>query len=63
MSKMKRSSAAKKRFKKVGKNKIKRAKAYRRKKLTHKSAKRKRKLRKRAYVSAADKRRIATLLR
>lgn len=63
MSKMKRRSAAKKRFKKVGKNKIKRSKAYRRHLLTRKTTKRKRQLRKGAYVSAADESRIAELLR
>ncbi len=61
--KMKRRSAAKKRFKLVGNNKIKRAKAYRRHLLTHKSAKRRRGLRKRSYVSSADSKRIAELLR
>lgn len=61
--KMKRRSAAKKRFKVVGKNKIKRARAYRRHLLTHKSAKRKRRLRKGTYVSKADSKRIAELLR
>lgn len=63
MKKMKRRSAAKKRFKKVGNNKIKRARAYRRHLLTHKSSKRKRRLRKGAYVSSADSKRIAELLR
>lgn len=63
MSKMKRRSAAKKRFKKVGNNKIKRAKAFRRHLLTRKSAKRKRQLRERAYVSTADEKRMTQLLR
>ncbi len=63
MKKMKRRSSAKKRFKVVGKNKIKRANAYRRHLLTHKSAKRKRRLRKGSYVSASDSKRIAELLR
>lgn len=62
--KMKTRSAAKKRFKKVGKGKklIKRAKAFRRHLLTKKSSKRKRQLREGAYVSAADTKRIAKLL-
>ena len=63
MAKMKRRSSAKKRFKKTGKNKIKRAKAFRRHLLTRKTSKRKRKLRKNSYVSKSDARRIAELLR
>jgi large subunit ribosomal protein L35 len=63
MHKIKRRSSAKKRFKKVGRNKIKRSKAFRRHLLTSKTAKRKRHLRKRAYVSSADEKRIAELLR
>jgi large subunit ribosomal protein L35 len=63
MHKVKRRSSAKKRFRKVGGNKIKRSKAFRRHLLTSKSTKRKRRLRKRAYVSSADDRRIAELLR
>ncbi len=62
MSKVKTRSAAKKRFKKVGGNKIKRAKAFHRHLLTRKSAKRKRKLREGAYVSSSDQARIARLL-
>lgn len=64
MPKVKTSSAAKKRFKKVGgKNvKIKRAKAFRRHLLTKKNAKRKRDLRQRCYVSKADFRSIIELL-
>ena len=62
MSKIKSRSAAKKRFKKVGGNKIKRAKAFRRHLLAHKSSKRKRQLRKGAYISEADQKRIAKLL-
>lgn len=61
--KAKRNSAAKKRFKVVGKSRIKRAKAFRRHLLSRKSAKRKRNLRRRAYVSASDVHRIAGLLR
>lgn len=63
MAKMKSKSAAKKRFKLVGNGKIKRAKAFRRHLLNHKSTKTKRQLRKGAYVSPSDERRIAELLR
>jgi large subunit ribosomal protein L35 len=64
MPKVKTSSAAKKRFKKVGgkKGKIKRADAFRRHLLTKKSSKRKRQLRKGSYISEADHRNIARLL-
>ena len=61
-TKQKTKSAAKKRFKLVGKNKIKRSKAYRRHLLDKKSTKRKRSLRKGAYVAPCDAKRIATLL-
>lgn len=63
-NKLKTSSAAKKRFKKVGgKNvKIKRSKAFRRHLLTKKTAKNKRQLRCGSYVSKADFKRIITLL-
>jgi len=62
--KVKTSSAAKKRFKKVGgKNvKIKRSKAFRRHLLTKKSAKTKRQLRSSSYVSKSDFKRILALL-
>lgn len=63
MAKMKVKSAAKKRFKKVGNGKIKRAKAFRRHLLSHKTTKRKRHLRKGAYISPSDMRRVAELLR
>lgn len=63
MAKIKRRSAAKKRFKLVGKNKIKRSKAYRRHLLTKKSAKNKRQLRRKSYIAKSDERRIANLLR
>ena len=63
MPKMKVKSAAKKRFKKVGNNKIKRGKAFRRHLLNCKSTKRKRQLRKGAYISRSDARRVAELLR
>lgn len=63
MGKMKTRSAAKKRFKKVGKNKIKRSKSGRRHLLKHKTTKRKRHLRKSGYISDADMRKTAQLLR
>jgi large subunit ribosomal protein L35 len=62
MTKMKTRSAAKKRFKKIGKRLIKRAKAYRRHLLTKKSAKTKRQLRSKAYVNATDLNHILKLL-
>ena len=63
MGKLKRKSAAKKRFKLTGKNKIKRSKAYRRHLLTKKSAKNKRQLRRKSYIAKSDERCIANLLR
>ena len=63
MPKMKTSSSAKKRFRKLGDGKsIKRAKAFRRHLFTGKSNKRKRQLRGVAYFSAADVGRIRVLL-
>lgn len=64
MPKTKTKSAAKKRFKKVGtaKSLIKRPKAFKRKKLTHKTRKQKRNLRHSGFVDAADSKRIARLL-
>ncbi len=64
MSKMKTHSAAKKRFKKVGKQKgkIKFSHAYRRHLLTKKTAKKKRHLRKESYISKADLSSIMRLL-
>ena len=59
---MKTVSAAKKRFKKVGKNKIKRSHSFRRHLLTKKSAKRKRDLRTTAYISKADLKMVKLLL-
>jgi len=59
--KMKTRSAAKKRFKVVGKDKIKRSKANRRHLLTKKTAKRKRQLRDGEYVGASDFNRIKKL--
>ncbi len=63
MPKMKVKSAAKKRFKKVGNGKIKRAKAFRRHLLNHKTTKCKRQLRKGAYIAECDLRNVAELLR
>jgi large subunit ribosomal protein L35 len=62
MPKMKTRSSAKKRFKKLSKTLIKRAKAFRRHLLTKKSAKRKDQLRKAAYVNKADVGRISRML-
>jgi large subunit ribosomal protein L35 len=64
MPKMKTKSAAKKRFERVGSDGklIKRAKAFKRKKLTNKTTKQKRGLRKVSYVDAADHARILRLL-
>jgi large subunit ribosomal protein L35 len=60
--KVKTRSAAKKRFKKVGKGLIKRSKAFRRHLLTKKSSKRKLGLGMVSYVHKADVKRIAMLL-
>ena len=62
MPKMKTRSSAKKRFKKVGKRLIKRARAYRRHLLTKKSAKRKDQLRRPGYVNKVDVDRILRML-
>lgn len=62
MVKIKTRSAAKKRFKVVGSNKIKRAKANRRHLLTKKTTKRKRQLRDASYVDTSDFNRIKKLL-
>lgn len=62
MPKMKTRSAAKKRFRKVGKGLIKRSKAFRRHLLTKKNRKTKRDLRQSAYVCAVDASRIFKLL-
>ena len=65
MGKMKTRSAAKKRFTLVGKGKkkVKRSKAFRRHLLTKKTNKRKRQLRKGAYISSVDEKRIVNMLR
>lgn len=62
MYKVKTSSAAKKRFKKLPSGKIKRTHAFRRHLLTKKNTKRKRQLRNSCYVCAADYLRISKLL-
>jgi large subunit ribosomal protein L35 len=62
MPKMKTRSSAKKRFKKISKRLIKRAKAFRRHLLTKKTAKRKDQLRGPAYVHSSDVGRIARML-
>ena len=62
MPKMKSHSGAQKRFKKTGKGKIKRKKAYRRHILTKKSPKKKRHLRKDTLVDKTDEKRIKHLL-
>lgn len=62
MSKVKTNSAAKKRFKLVGKKKVKRAQAYHRHLLTKKGAKRRRQLRGGDYVSKVDLPSVLVLL-
>lgn len=62
MPKMKSHSGAKKRFKKTGKGKLKRKKAYKSHLLTKKSQKRKRDLGKDTLVDKTDERRIKRLL-
>ncbi|MCF7885289.1 MAG: 50S ribosomal protein L35 [Candidatus Marinimicrobia bacterium] len=62
MPKIKTRKSVAKRFKKTKKGKLKRKKAYQAHILTKKSPKRKRKLRKPAYVSKADEKRIKEML-
>jgi len=62
MPKVKTNSAAKKRFKRVGKNKIKRASALRRHILTKKTRKKKRQLRQGGYVASVNVKEISLLL-
>lgn len=62
MPKMKTKSGAKKRFKVAGSGRIKRAHAFHRHLLAHKSAKRGRRLRKGAMVDAADLHQIKRML-
>lgn len=62
MPKVKTCSAAKKRFKRIGKKTIKRASALRRHILTKKTRKKKRQLRKGGYVAAVNVKAISYLL-
>ncbi|SHM11745.1 LSU ribosomal protein L35P [Caldanaerovirga acetigignens] len=62
MPKMKTHRGAAKRFNLTKKGKIKRAKAFKSHLLSHKSQKRKRRLRKPAFVSKADYKRILQLI-
>lgn len=62
MPKMKTNKSAAKRFKRTGRGKIKRKKAYKSHLLTKKSPSRKRQLRKSALVSKSDRKRIKRLL-
>ena len=62
MPRMKTHSASKKRFKKTGKGRVKRAKAFRRHLLTKKTRKNKRSLRKTSYIESCDIASIKTLL-
>jgi large subunit ribosomal protein L35 len=62
MPKMKVRSTAKKRFKRLSSGLVKRAKAFRRKKLTHKTTKTKRNLRKGGYVDATQLHAVIQLL-
>ncbi|HBR70384.1 TPA: 50S ribosomal protein L35 [Candidatus Dependentiae bacterium] len=62
MPKMKTHSAAKKRFKKTAKGKIKRQHAYKRHLMASKTSKRKRHLRHADYMASGDAQRIERLL-
>lgn len=62
MPKIKTNSAAKKRFKRVGKKTIKRASALRRHILTKKTRKKKRQLRLGGYITAVDVKKMSLLL-
>ncbi|MCF6097038.1 50S ribosomal protein L35 [Thermovorax subterraneus] len=62
MPKMKTHRGAAKRFNLTKRGKIKRAKAFKSHLLSHKSQKRKRRLRKPAFVSKADYKRILQLI-
>lgn len=61
-NKVKTKSAAKKRFTKSAKGKVKFAKAFRRHLLSHKTRKRKRNMRQAGYLEGADNRAISKLL-
>ncbi len=62
MPKVKTNSAAKKRFKRVGKNKIKRASSLRRHILTKKTRKKKRQLRSGKYICKTNLKAVSLLL-
>lgn len=62
MPKMRSRTTAKKRFRRLSSGLVKRAQAYRRHLLTSKTAKRKRNLRKTAYVTPVEARKIIQLL-
>jgi len=62
MPKIRTSRSAAKRFRKTGKGKFKRSKAFKGHLLTKKSSKRKRSLRKAGLVDKADQRRVKRLL-
>lgn len=62
MPKVKTNSAAKKRFKKTAKGKIKFTSSMRRHLLTKKTTKRKRQMRKNAYINDSDVARVIQLL-
>lgn len=62
MPKMKTHSAAKKRFKKTAKGKIKRSHAYKRHSMACKTSKRKRHLRHADYMAPGDAHKISRLL-
>jgi large subunit ribosomal protein L35 len=62
LPKIKTSRAAAKRFKKTGKGKFKRSKAFKGHLLSSKSTKRKRNLRKAALIDKADEKKVRRLL-
>lgn len=62
MPKVKTNSAAKKRFRKTGKGKVKRACSLRRHILTKKTRKRKRNLRQGGYICKSDEKAVKNLL-
>ncbi|WP_170007883.1 50S ribosomal protein L35 [Bacillus fonticola] len=62
MPKMKTHKGSQKRFKKTGSGKLKRSHAYTSHMFANKSQKQKRKLRKGAYVSAGDMKRIKQMI-
>lgn len=62
MPKMKTKSGAKKRFRVTGSGRVKRAQAYKRHIMIHKSSKRSRRLRQMNMVSKADERQVKRML-